>query len=298
MKMQQLLCFNEIAKTQNFTTAAANLFLSQPSVSYNIRELEKELGVPLLERSFSSAKVNLTPQGEIFLRYVKQILEMVDECELVFRDIKEYRKTMINVACAERLTYGMMPALTKYAAYQLPSGESVILKIRTSMHLQDIESEILNGRVDLAFFPQKPDNDFDYEVINQDELIALVPASHPTANKKTVKLNELADLPVALPPQMESQINDCINKMFEHAQIEPTVYKRGGDIISNRLLAVMINKCYTITSNFPIEISDVAKVRLDTPYNKRDVYAMWKKGRELSQTERYLIDFCKEYKDS
>lgn len=295
MKMQQIICFCEIAKTQSFTTAAGNLYLSQPSVSYNIRELEKELGVPLLDRSFTGVKAELTEYGKEFLKYADEILRLTRECETTFNDIHRFERNRITVGCTDRLIYSIMPELTKYAAYDLPSGDSVILDIKTSYTLADIEEEIRNGAIDLGLYPQKPSEDFDYKIVNADELVAFIPDTHRAAKKNCVKLAELRDLPLALPYSGKTQINECIERMFEEEGLEPETSEYGGKIVQDRFLGVMLGKCYTISSDFPIDIKRIAVVRIDNPFNKRDLYAIWKKGRELSENEQHLIAFCENY---
>lgn len=295
MKMQQILCFKEIVKTKNFTTAANNLFLSQPSVSYNIRELEKELGVSLLTRSFSSTQVTITEFGESFIKYVDRILSIVEECECVFADVKRYKKNFLNFGCAERVCYDVMPELVKYAAYNMPNLETVLLNIRTSRDYASVENEVRLGEIDFGMFHQMPPDDFEYVKINQDELVALVPDSHPAANKDTVKLSDLADLHIAMPTG-SSQICSCINSMFADEGIQPSYSNYGGKLFEDRLLGVSVGECYTITSNFPVKYHNMTAVRIDSPHNKRDLYIMWKKGRILSENEEYLIDFCRNYK--
>lgn len=294
MKMQQLLCFKEIAKTRNFTTAASNLFLSQPSVSYNIRELEKEFGVPLLKRSFSSSKVELTEYGEHFIKSVDKILALVQECELVFDDVKRFKKNHINFGCAERVCYDVMPDLVKYAAYNMPNGEMVLLNIRTSRDFASIENKLRNGEIEFGMFHQKPSEEFDCVKINQDELIALIPITHPASNRETVRLSDISDLPIAMPTG-SSQIYECICKMFSDEGFEPILSDYGGKLFEDRLLGVSIGQCYTITSKFPVHYQNMSAVHIDTPHNRRDLYIFWLKGRTLSQNEEYILDFCRNY---
>lgn len=297
MKMQQLLCFREIAKTKNFTTAAGNLYLSQPSVSYNIRELEKELGVPLLNRSFTGGTAELTEYGEVFLESVKEILYLTKECELTFEDIHQYRSSEIRIGCSDRLTFGLIPKLTKYAAFQMPNGDSVILRVRTAYHLSDLVGEIEKGNLDFGLFAEKPPEGFEGEVVNYDHLVAMVPDSHPAAEKTSVRLSELTDLPLALPPAGGTLVNHYIKKMFQEEQLEPTLSEYGGNLVQDRLLGVMLGKCFTITSNFPLDLQGVKMVAIDNPFSRRELYAIWKKGRTLSENERKLLEFCKQYQE-
>ena len=85
MTLLQLQYFREVARTKHFTAAAENLHVAQPSLSYSIKELENSLGVPLFSRS-ASKKIDLTVYGSVFLKYVEQALDALDEgCAAIYR---------------------------------------------------------------------------------------------------------------------------------------------------------------------------------------------------------------------
>lgn len=84
MRIKQLEYLVKIAETQSITKAASELFISQPSLSHSIKELEKEMNITILNRSQKGVK--LTTQGEDFLSYARQVLEQVD---LLNRRFKE-----------------------------------------------------------------------------------------------------------------------------------------------------------------------------------------------------------------
>ena len=80
MTLQQIKYFLEVAQTRRFTAAANNLYVAQSSLSYAIRELEHELGVPLFARNVNK-KVTLTEYGETFLPYAEQLFAVLREGE-------------------------------------------------------------------------------------------------------------------------------------------------------------------------------------------------------------------------
>ncbi len=77
MTLQQLQYFRTLAKVQHYTKAAEILFVSQPSLSYAISELEKELSLALFERH--GKKIQLSAQGKIFLTYVESALDQLEK---------------------------------------------------------------------------------------------------------------------------------------------------------------------------------------------------------------------------
>ena len=82
MTLNQLTYFCMLAKTQSYTQAAQALFVAQPSLSYAISTLEKELGCLLVARE--GRRISLTPAGETFYRYAKAALEAIAQGCLLY----------------------------------------------------------------------------------------------------------------------------------------------------------------------------------------------------------------------
>ena len=93
MNFKQCVIFREIAKTENFTKAAANLFLTQSAVSHAVRELEDEAGTRLFERLHRTVK--LTKTGELFLREILPVLDNLEralDVKVDDQNVKNYAK--------------------------------------------------------------------------------------------------------------------------------------------------------------------------------------------------------------
>ena len=84
MELRNIRYFAAVAEEKNFTRAAEKLAIAQPPLSRQIQDLEAELGTPLFIRS--PHKVELTPEGELFLQYASQILDLVARSE---EDVRE-----------------------------------------------------------------------------------------------------------------------------------------------------------------------------------------------------------------
>lgn len=293
MKMQQLACFCEIAHTRSFSSAAKNLFMSQPSVSYNIRELEKELNVSLFSRGFNSSKVELSPHGEILLDYAREILQLVDECKITFNTLDKIYKKQLTCATSDRQAYDLMPKLVNYAMTQMPNNEQVLLNVNVCYSIEDAEQEILNGNIDFAIYPDSPSDSVESEVIWHDELIAFIPSNHPAARKDRIKLKELGDMPMAYPAESSVQLNKLINKIFEDEGFYAPVSSHSYELAQSRMIGVKLGQCYTISVDFPFEMENITKVHIDTPYNIRDIYAMWPKGAESNENLQLILDYCR-----
>ena len=131
-----------VAQEGSFTKAAASLGVTQPAVSQNIAELEKSLGVKLFERL--RGEVVLTPEGEVFMKYARNILESCSKAESMFTDLQP---RTIRVAASEEIyEYVIAPALESF------------LKV----HRDIVIERVMFGEADLTLALAKaPDSPFE-----------------------------------------------------------------------------------------------------------------------------------------
>ena len=90
MELRHIRYFKAVAEEKNFTRAAEKLAIAQPPLSRQIQDLEEELGTKLFERS--PHKVKLTEEGELFLQYASQILDLVNRSEEEESEKRAYRE--------------------------------------------------------------------------------------------------------------------------------------------------------------------------------------------------------------
>ncbi len=83
---RQLVIFSQVAETLNYTKAAEILCLTQPAVSMQVRQLEDQVGITLLD--YSGKQIILTEAGELFLQYTHTILNTVDEARIALKALK------------------------------------------------------------------------------------------------------------------------------------------------------------------------------------------------------------------
>jgi LysR family transcriptional regulator, hydrogen peroxide-inducible genes activator len=191
MELQQLRYFAKAAQLGSFTKAAEACLVSQPSLSQQIAKLEQELGQPLFERLGRGAK--LTEVGKAFKDRVEQILKLVDEAKASAADAPD----------AGRLVVAAIPTI---APYFLPQIIAAFAAAHPKAHVELVEeptSTILslcgNGDVDcgVAALPLRAIQ-YVVEPLFEEELLAVLPAGHPLAEKKRLRLEDLVAEPFVL----------------------------------------------------------------------------------------------------
>lgn len=147
MNYKQCVIFREIAKTNNFTKAATNLFLTQSAVSHAIKDLEEEAGTQLFERLHRS--VRLTPAGELLLREIQPIIEEFESVEARLPDLEKQPPLKI----ASCITYAQteLPQLLRRFSVNHPEAHFNVQVFPASESIARLET----GEVDLAFIEGK-----------------------------------------------------------------------------------------------------------------------------------------------
>ena len=97
MRLDYLRYFNHLAKVLNFTKAAEDLFVAQPTLSVAIKRMEQELGVKLFKRGKGSSRIELTESGEAYFEYVSLALNNLDTGLRVAREIQGEAKDRKSV---------------------------------------------------------------------------------------------------------------------------------------------------------------------------------------------------------
>ncbi|MFQ3592067.1 MAG: LysR family transcriptional regulator [Gemmataceae bacterium] len=191
MEMHQLRYFVHLARIGNFTQAAEECCVSQPSLSQAIAKLERHLGCPLLERL--PRGLRLTEAGRRFLLRAEQILRLADEAQRVVADQSE----------AGRLVIGAIPTV---APYFLPAVLGRFAQAHPRDRLEVIERpteqllELLAlGELDLALLalPVSGEN-LCVEMLFSEELLVCLPDKHPLATHREIALETLAKEPFVL----------------------------------------------------------------------------------------------------
>ena len=169
--LQQLRIFKAIASEKSFTQAAEILFVSQPSLSKQIKTLENRLGILLLNRTGN--KIFLTEAGIVFLQYAERILALCEESCRALNDLKDGERGNLKVGASQTIGAYLMPRVLTLFAQSYPQ-----------INL-NIDIAIVGGDI-----PTGLKKNLEIEDFVEDELILIIPKSHPFARKKKKKISK------------------------------------------------------------------------------------------------------------
>lgn len=193
LSLRQLRTFKTVADLTSFSAAAQRLKLSQPSVSYQVKELEEALGLPLLDRL--GKRVQLTEAGSVLYGYVRQLLGVLDEATVVIEEMRGIQRGSLRVGASTTVGIYLLPAALG-AFKKLHPGLVISLEIGSRARVQE---QVLRNELDLAVVgPALKDPELAIVPFMSDELIVVAPAGHPLAGGKSLTLKDLADQPFVM----------------------------------------------------------------------------------------------------
>ena len=180
--------FVTVCEQNNFSRAAEELFLSQPSINLHIRNLENEFGAKLLHRSAN--RLVLTQAGEILLKHAKAILALYDQTKSEINEISLVVTGTLKIGASFTIGEYILPRFLSKVMAEYPNVNVLVTIANTEEITQALRQNILDiglveGQVSVP--------DMDVEPFMNDEMILVVPTSHPLANLGKVSAQDLQD---------------------------------------------------------------------------------------------------------
>lgn len=221
MQMQQLRYFLEIAREKNISAAAKNLYLSQPSLSQQIRKLEEELEVPLLIRH--SKSVSLTDAGEQFAHHAQRILGGVDQLSELMHKQSLLEAGTLKIGLLWIAGYTNLPKIL-HDYHNLHPGLNYSFLVNGSTHLQKM---LLARKIHAAFIISteeqlEQESDLYACKIHEDFYSVVISCQNPLSAKKSIFVEDLKDTPIIMPAPA-SALRKSLDRIFEEAGITPKI---------------------------------------------------------------------------
>jgi DNA-binding transcriptional LysR family regulator len=191
MDLRQLRYFVAVAEERHYGRAAQRLHMSQPPLSMQIKALERELGIELLERT--SRRVALTDAGRAFLERAKTILDAIEEAREIARGAEQGTQGRLEVGFISSATLSLLPPSIRLFRERF-GGVELELKELTSA--QQIDALYEGGiRVGLVRLPLRAPG-IRFEPVLEERLVIALPSGHALEGLDRVSLETIADLPL------------------------------------------------------------------------------------------------------
>jgi len=214
--LRQLQVFEKVASHLNYSRAAEELYLSQPAVSMQIKQLEGHVGLPLFEQM--GKKIFLTEAGRELFHYSRNIAQQLAEVEAVFDELKGLEQGKLTLSVVNTANY-FTPKLLAEFCRQHPNI-NIILQVANR---DAVLKQLADNSTDLAIMGQPPDGlDISAEPFLDNPLVVIAAPDHPLARLKRVKFAQLAQ-ETFLSREKGSGTRSAMERVFAEHQIQPRI---------------------------------------------------------------------------
>jgi len=190
MSDRRLQVFHAVARLLSFTKAAEVLHMTQPAVTFQIRQLEEQFDTRLFDRAHN--RVSLTEAGHVAFEFTETIFEKYSEMENAIREITGNISGSLTLGASTTISEYMLPALLGDFNIQNPE---VLLRLRVS-NTVGVVSMVENNVIDLGIVEGPVTNkNLKVEVCRKDEMVVVVPKDHELTKLDKVSVEELLKYP-------------------------------------------------------------------------------------------------------
>jgi len=278
MDLHRLRGFYTVVRAGGFTAAAKRLRLSQPSVSIQVKNLEQELGVQLLDRS--SRRVSLTKDGQILYEMATKLFEAEDEIRAVFSGSSRYEATSLAVSTNQSVAAHILPPLLDKYTAMFPNVEVNIHNMRTA----DILVALEEGTTDVGIILIDPRREgLRVREILPYEMVLITPRDHPLSRRQRVSLSDITEHPF-ISYTHDTETRELIDQPFRTDKLKTLVRMALG---STDLIIKYVSLGYgiSIIHNLNIDEADREELHirpLKRYYSRQYVYLITREDDEPS----------------
>lgn len=285
MELRHLRYFIAVAEELNFTKAALRLYTAQPSLSQQIKDLEDEIGVPLLYRT--KRKVELTEEGQVFLEQARLTIAQADKAVAMTRQIAKSKQQLLRI--------GFVPVVEmKIFPYVLPNlrVQNRDLKIELlSLNNSDQSKMLKKGEIDIAFTRQNLFSDeIESQFVLREPLIFLLPKDHPLAKYDRIPVKELDGIDFIIPSEQQSQtLNKIILDFAKYHQINLNIVQTADNILFN-INSIGMNLGCTFLPGYiaPLTMNNTVIRPLDVELPSIDLFASYRKSTNSEGVKKFM----------
>jgi DNA-binding transcriptional LysR family regulator len=223
MTLTQLEIFSLVAELRGFTAAAHRLEISQSAVSHALKSLEQELGVELLRRHQS--QVELSDIGQQLLLRARAMLGLANTLRQEAADARGMKRGTLRIGSfGPTSSIKLLPRILQHYRAAHPGIEVHIDEGPDRQVIQWLEER----RIDIGFVVL-PQERFDTVALIEDQMVALLPASHPLATRHSLSLSDLCHEPFVL---TEAGSSELVMRLFNAARLTPNIRYRCSQLLS------------------------------------------------------------------
>jgi len=293
MADRRLQVFHAVAKHLSFTKAAEALFMTQPAVTFQVKQLEEHFNTRLFERGHG--RNTLTPAGLLVLEYAEKILALSAELDLRLKEMTGEVGGLLLVGASTTIAEFLLPQVLGDFKSKYPKVQPRL----TVANSETVENRVAEHTLDIGFIEARSHRDsVTTDICCEDELQAVCAPSHPLARLKTATPKQLAQYPF-ISREAGSGTREVIDEYLQQAGVAPdslnVVMELGSPEALKGLVATGLG--FTIISRAAVtketRLGQLVRVPL-APRLIRDFSVVYPKERFRSRLVNTFVQFAKD----
>jgi LysR family transcriptional regulator, transcription activator of glutamate synthase operon len=288
MELRQLRYFAAVAAHRHFTRAAEELHVAQPGLSQQIRRLEGELGLDLFVRS--TRRVSLTEAGELLLPRAQRVMAELDDARAELEQLTGLMRGSVRIGALPLAPLDLPGMLAEFRRRH--PGVSVYMHEET---LGGMLAKIRSDELDLGFAfadQQTAGPDVEFELLFEEELVAVAAPSHRLAGRRRLALKTLAGEPL-IGFRRDSALRGTADRALAAAGVDPESAFEAIELETMRaLVARGLGVAILPRGYLEGEGPRVAQIPL-TPALRLPVSLIWRAGRRRPPAAEEFLDFAR-----
>lgn len=190
MSDRRLQVFHTVAKLLSFTKAAESLHMTQPAVTFQVRQLEEQFNTRLFDRTHN--RITLTDAGQVIYEHAAKIFELYGQMENAVREITGEISGTLTLGASTTIAEYMLPALLGNFRTEFPD---INIQLKVS-NTDGIVSMIENNEIDLGVVEAPVHNkNLIVDICREDQLVCVAPKGHELASQASASIQDLVDFP-------------------------------------------------------------------------------------------------------
>jgi DNA-binding transcriptional LysR family regulator len=287
-RLQQLRGFCHAARAKSISMAAQKMALSQPSVSLQIKALERELGAELFTRR--GPRIELTHDGQRLLELARPLVDAIDQLDDNFASLREStERGIVNIAAGGSTIQYLLPPFVKKYTREYPQVDVRLHNVTGKSGLALLRA----GDVDFAVGPMlDTPADIQFHALVTYEPTLITRRDHPLASRKRVALQDIAKYPLILPPKEQCTYRLVEMVFAEHSLEYDVKLEVGGyDVIKKYVqlglgISIVMSHCLTGADN-------LHAVPLGRWFPKRTYGVVLRKGQPMSPAANRFVEMIR-----
>lgn len=293
MADRRLQVFHAVAKHLSFTKAAEALFMTQPAVTFQIKQLEEHFNTRLFERGHG--RITITPAGQVVMEYAEQILALSAELDTRLKELTGDVAGLLLIGASTTIAEFLLPKVLG----EFKSGYPKVMPRLFVANSETVESRVAARTLDIGFI-ESPSHlqGVTSDVCCEDELMVVCAPGHPLAQLKGVEPGDLVQYPY-ISREPGSGTREVVDRYFQQAGVDPesldVVMELGSPEALKGLVATGLG--FTVMSRATVSnelrLAQLASVPL-APRLIRNLSVVYPREKFRSRLANTFIEFAKQ----